>query len=229
MAGPPVHKPKSGPLPIPVPHAVLTLDLANGLGGFPGNRRISARFDLRPPARLTLGLRAETDAPTLMNLANHSYWNLDGSPDIAGHQLRIAADRYTLVDNRKIPVGTADVTGTPFDLRHGITLQTRPTFDTNFCLASARRPLTGVAELTGRKGITLGLETTEPGLQVYDAATKRTAPQLGHLGVSYGPFAGVALEPQIWPDAPNRPDFPSALLQPGEIYDQTPRFTFPRP
>ncbi|MFC7703222.1 aldose epimerase family protein [Plastorhodobacter daqingensis] len=205
----------------------LVLRLADGHGGFPGNRVIRAAYLLESPARMTLRLMAQTDAPTLMNLASHIYWNLDGRPDIAGHHLQVAADHY-LPTRNGLPIGEiAPVTGA-FDLRSGRSLTLEEQFDHNWCLARSPRDLTQVAELRGTKGVRLQLETTEPGLQVFDGATLDTRPFIGHAGQPYGPHAGIALEPQRWPDAPHHPEFPPVTLDAGASYTQTTRFTLSR-
>lgn len=210
-------------------HLTLRIVLADGVGGFPGNRVIDAAFVLGDAADLTLTLSATTDRPTLMNLTNHSYWSLDGKADTAGHVLRVAADHYLAVDEDLIPVGPPEpVDGTRFDLRAGRTLDLTEGFDHNWCLAPARRPLSFAAELTGVSGVRMVLETTEPGLQIYDAARMATAPHPGHAGQPYGPHAGIALETQGWPDAPNRPDFPPVRLEPGQGHAQVTRWRFSR-
>jgi aldose 1-epimerase len=197
-------------------HATLTLDLDDGAEGYPGQRRLTARFTATAPARLDLVLEAETDAPSPTNLANHSYWSL-GPDGLDGHLLEIAADRYTPVDADLIPTGTAvPVDGTAFDFRAArpIGAAAEARYDHNFCLAASRRAQTFAARLTGPTGIALTIATTEPGLQVYDAARLDTAPHAGLSGQPYGAFAGVALEAQAWPDAPHHPDFPPILLEP---------------
>jgi aldose 1-epimerase len=203
----------------------LALVLEDGAGGFPGRRRLRADFAVAGMA-LTLRLEAETDAPTLMNLANHSYWNLDGTPTIAGHRLRIAADAYLPVTDRLLPTGEQRPVSGAFDLRAGRALDLSEGFDHNFCLAPTPRGLTEVADLTGTSGVTLRLATTEPGLQVYDGRRLDSAPFAGHGGQPYGPFAGLALEPQRWPDAPQHPAFPPITLAPGETYRQETRWSF---
>lgn len=208
---------------------VLRLELADGLGGFPGNRRIGAEFSLAAPARLTIRLWAETNADTLINLTNHSYWNLDGGGGIAGQRLRVAANRYVVLDPLLVPTGrVADVAGTAFDLRAGRVLEESATFDVNLCVADAPRPLTDVADLTGRSGVRLRLATTEPGLQVYDMARVDTGFFAGHHGGPYGSFAGLALEAQRWPDAPHHAHFPSILLKAGERCEQLTELRFDR-
>ncbi|MDE3026999.1 MAG: galactose mutarotase [Paracoccaceae bacterium] len=206
----------------------LTLDLADGDGGFPGNRQLTARFDLSAPAALTLTLEARSDAETIVNLANHSYWNLDGSMTYAGHRFRVAADSYTPCDAQNLPTGEAAPVAGTFDLRNGRILNGTEVYDTNFCLATTPRPLSFAAELTGKSGVRMVLETTEPGLQVYDGRGINTAPYPGHAGVPYAPHAGLALEAQRWPDATNHANFPSIVLSPGEQYQQVTRFTFDR-
>lgn len=205
----------------------LSLSLAHGLGGFPGNRQISARYAVEDNA-LTLTLTATTDAPTLMNLAHHGYWNMDGTATIAGQRLQVAADRYLPVDAALLPTGEARPVTGAFDLQQGRALDLHEGFDHNFCLCERPRDLTPAAELAGQSGVRMVIETTEPGLQVYDAHGLSTAPHIGHAGEPYGRNAGLALEPQRWPDAPNHPGFPSVALKPGEVYQQVTRFTFGR-
>lgn len=210
-------------------HAALRCDLADGDGGFPGNRTIRAGFRLSAPATLTLTLTAASDAATLMNLAHHGYWNLDGTADISEHRLTVAAACYLATDEALIPEGPPrPVAGTPFDLRAGCRLSEAPPLDHNFCLAPARRRVSHAATLTGASGVSLRIETTEPGLQVYDGRHFAVPGGHGNGGRAYGPRAGIAFEPQLWPDAPNRPEFPPALLGPGETCRQVTRFSLGR-
>ncbi len=203
----------------------LGLVLGDGDDGFPGRRVLRAAWHV-DGATLGLDLTATTDAPTLINLANHGYWNMDGTPSVVGHRLRIAADHYLPVDNALIPTGEVRAVQGAFDLRGGRALDGSERFDHNFCLANAPRALTEAATLTGRSGVTMTIATTEPGLQVYDAARLSTAPQRGHSGQPYGAHAGVAMEPQRWPDAPHHPAFPSILLHQGETYRQQTEWRF---
>lgn len=207
----------------------LTDRLPDGHMGFPGNLEVEVGFSIAPGPVLRIDVRATGDAETLCNFAHHSYFNLSGRPTIAGHRLRVAADSYLPVDDDLIPTGERrPVTGTPFDLRRGVTLMQEALipggpaggFDHNFCLSDARGPIRPVAWLTGPDGgLTLTVETTEPGLQVYDGAMI-AAGIPGLDGRPLAPHAGLALEPQLWPDAPNHPGFPPALLRPGEVYEQ---------
>jgi aldose 1-epimerase len=192
---------------------LLSIALPDGLGGFPGNRVIRARYSLHPPATLRLTLEMETDAPTLANLAHHGYWNLDGSGTIAGHRMRIAAEGITEVDAQLVPTGhVLPVTGTPFDFRQMRMIEPgNPPIDMNFCLSDSRVPLREVMWLQGQSGVTLAVATTEPGLQIYDQRP-------GH--------AALAIEPQFWPDAANQPGFPSILMEPGQDWRQVSEWRF---
>lgn len=205
---------------------LLSCTATDGEGGFPANRRYEAEFSLESAA-LTLKLRAETDAPTLVNLANHSYWNLGETEDFHGHLLEVLAEHVLPCDDTDIATGEIrPVAGTALDFRKPRALTAEDAIDNNFCLATARRALTPAGSLTGPDGVRLGIETTEPGLQIYD--TRHLAPEgsLGHGGRIYRPRAGVAIEAQFWPDAPTHAEFPSIRLEPGAAWEQVTRFTF---
>ena len=191
----------------------LALDLPDGEGGFPGSRKVRAVFEAEAPAVLRLTLTAMTDAPTWVNLANHSYWCLDGPGGWEGQRLSVDAERYLPVGTDMLPTGNvARVDGTVYDFRtQREVVPAAPPLDTCFCLAAGRRELTPVAVLEGRGGVRLDMATTEPGLQVFD----------GRPG-----YRGIALEAQGWPDAPNRPGFPSVVLGPGEVYKQVTEWRF---
>ncbi len=213
---------------------LLTLHDPDGAMGFPGNLDISCRYSLETDGRLVVDLRATTDAPTLCNLAHHSYFNLDdgGAGDCLDHRVSIAADAYLPVDNELIPTGDVlDVTGTDFDFRDSRPIRlTRNgdivAYDHNFCLSASRRELALAARVEGsRSNVAMEVWTTEPGLQFYSGQNvARKVSGLG--GRDYGPFAGFAMEPQIWPDAPNHCHFPQAVLRPGETYRQTTEYRF---
>ncbi|HQU70067.1 MAG TPA: aldose epimerase family protein [Albidovulum sp.] len=203
-------------------HVTLSLRLPDGEGGFPGNRSLRVTYSLAAPDTLRMEVVAETDRPTLFNVANHSYWNLDGSANWQGHRLRIAADHYLPADAAVLPTGEiAAVTGTAFDFREGrIAGPGNPPLDTCFCLSRGRVALRPVLELTGASGVRMALSTTEPGVQVYDGSG---ASRPGHPGGE-----GVAIEAQGWPDAPNHKGFPSVALGPGETYRQITEWRFAR-
>ena len=205
-------------------HAALSITLPDGEAGFPGRRRVTARYEVEAPATLTMTVEARTDAPTWINVANHAYWRLGGE-GIADHRLRVAADRYLPAEPSGLPTGEVAPVAGPFDLREGRTLGREPDYDHNVCLSSGRRPLTPVAWLEGPSA-RLEVSTTEPGLQVYTGQKLRDVGVAGHDGRLFHPRAGIALEAQGWPDAPNHADWPSVRLDPGEVYRQVTRWRF---
>ncbi len=193
----------------------LTLTLPDGHMGFSGAIHIRAVIAI-PADALEVELTATADAPTPCNLAHHGYFDLDGLGDIRDHSLRIAADHYLPVDTDLIPTGQiAAVTGTPFDFRQPRRIGGSG-YDHNFCLSPERQAVREVAILQGRNGLDMTIETTEPGLQLYDGALFNGL--RGADGRIHGPYAGVALEAQGWPDAMNHPQFPDAILRPGSEY-----------
>lgn len=201
----------------------LACTLPDGHMGFPGTLSAQAEIALSGDA-LHLDLSAETDAPTPCSLTHHGFFDLDGEGDIRGHRLTIAADHYLPVDDDLIPTGRiAPVAGTDFDFRGGRVIVDRG-YDHNFCLSDGPRPLRPVARLEGTGGLAMQVETTACGLQFYDGAYMAGVP--GLEGRHYGPRAGLALETQGWPDAPNRPAFPSAILRPGQRYRETTLYRF---
>lgn len=199
-------------------HVILTLRLPEGQMGFPGNLDIRARIAIIDEA-LDLTLTATTDAATPCNLAHHGYFDLDGRGDVRNHRLWVNADRYLAVDDDLIPLpGIAAVMGTPLDFRRSRKVGSTP-LDTAFCLNDPG-PDRPVARLTGTSGLSMTIFTDAAGLQVYDGAMLEA--------VRHGPYAGMALETQGWPDAPNRPDFPDCILRPGQIYRHHARYAFTR-
>lgn len=210
----------------------LALNLPDGEGGFPGNRAVAAQFALLEPATLELRVTVTTDADTIVNFANHSYWNLDGTETYDGHMLWVDADRRCLAGPDALVTGEiAEVAGSFFDFRAGRRLKpgSDPALDVNLCLADRRRAPTEVLRLTGASGVSMTLETTEPGVQLYDGAGLDAAGGMGHDGRANGPHAGLAIEAQGWPDAPNHAHFPSILLRAGMPYAQVTRYRFETP
>lgn len=201
----------------------LSLTLPDGHMGFPGTLRIAAQIALAGDA-LCITLLAQADAPTPCSLAHHGYFDLDGSGDIRGHVLRLRADCYLPVDGDLIPTGEiAPVVGTDFDFRAGRRIGDSG-YDHNFCLSETPSALRPVAWLTGADGLSMQVATTACGLQVYDGA--HLSGLSGLEGRRYGAHAGLALETQHWPDAPNRTGFPDAILRPGQVYSETTRYRF---
>ena len=212
----------------------LTLVSVDGDMGFPGTLTVTVRYALLEPSTLRVEMTATTDAPTVVNLAHHTYWNLDGAPDILDHLLHVPGGFITPVDDALIPTGEIrDVAGTPFDFRLQRPVRTLMTdgsvaaFDHNWVLSNQRRTDGQLQQaLTLRSstnGMALEVLTTEPGVQIY-TGSKLAVPVDGLSGVAYGTFAGMAIEPQIFPDSPNRPHFPNPLLLPGQMYRQVSEF-----
>lgn len=195
---------------------LLGLTLPHNEGGFPGNRRITALFQVEAPASLRLTITTKTDADTLINATNHSYWNLDGSPDFAGHSLQINADHYLPATAEFIPTGEIRPTTGLFDFHNpkAITPQF-PDLDNCFCLSQTQQPLRDVLTLTGRSKLQMTVATTEPGIQIYDCR--------------HDHYKALAIEAQGWPDAPNKPGFPSITLPAHQTLTQITEWRFTAP
>ncbi|MFD0352201.1 aldose epimerase family protein [Streptomyces sp. NPDC127110] len=217
----------------------LRLESPDGDQGFPGALAAEVTYLLDTDGELSLAYRATTDAPTVVNLTNHMYLNLagEGCGTVLGHQLRVEAARYTPVDAELIPLGPAEsVVGTPFDLREARTVGGRITeehpqirragdgFDHNWVLdgTGLRRAAVLSHPDSGRRVECL---TTEPGLQVY-TGNHFDGSLTGRSGRPYFAYAGIALETQHFPDSPNRPEYPSTRLLPGEEYRSTTAYRF---
>ncbi len=184
----------------------LETTAAPGEGGLPGTRRFRATYALEE-AGLRLGLQAQTDTATWINLTQHSYWQLLGAPTIDGHALQIAASRYLPLDDAVLPVGEiAAVEGTRFDFRESRQVHAGDRLDHCFCLDT---PGMGhvAARLVAPQVRALELWTDAPGLQTHtiDAAVAPSRP-------------GIAFEAQDWPDAPNQASFPSIRVGAGEAW-----------
>ena len=220
----------------------VTLGLVSPDGdhGYPGTLTVTCRYVLGPTGTLRVELAAITDQATIINLCQHSYFNLDGSPDILDHELTVRANLTTPVDADLIPDGSlAPVSGTPFDFRKPRSIRikgpdgARFWYDHNFVLRRERCSIDSsgleiahAATLSSNKsGISMEVWTSEPCVQVYDGA-KMNVPVTGHEGAHYGPSAGLCLEPQHTPDSPNLPHFPSTMLRPGAVYRQVTEYRF---
>ncbi|MEU7828181.1 aldose epimerase family protein [Nonomuraea sp. NPDC049129] len=194
----------------------LTLTSPDGDQGYPGTLTASVTYTLEDDA-LRLDYTAETDAPTVVNLTNHSYFNLAGSGDVLGHVIQMDAEHYLPVDDDKIPTGEpAPVKGTEFDFTtpHAVGERYDGGYDHCFVLDGGIR----VTEPVG--GLTMEVTTTEPGVQFYAGG------MLDGVATPYGPHAGLCLETQHFPDSPNQPQFPSTVLRPGETRTSTTSYRF---
>jgi aldose 1-epimerase len=219
---------------------VFTHVSPDGDQGYPGQLTVSATYTLGNDGTLTVAYEATTDKPTHVNLSQHSYFNLlgDVGGDVLEHELTIHADRYTPVDATLIPTGElAPVEGTPFDFRQATPIGARIDddhpqirnglgYDHNFVLNRAGDGLVEVVRVVSpTSGRTLDVATTEPGLQFY-TGNFLDGSITGRNGVVYQRRQGFCLETQHFPDSPNKPQFPSTLLRPGETYRSTTVYRF---
>lgn len=206
--------------------ATLSLRSPAQVGGYPGTVEVTARYEVHEDAVLSLALEAKSDAPTLLNLCHHPYFNLDGSETIEGHTLRSPARFYLPSDGAAVPTGEiADVLGTAFDftLPRGLGMRA---YDHSLCLHhAASGPLAFAARLQGQgRGPALEIWTTQPALHVFDG--RSTAGVRAADGRVLSARAGVALEAQGWPDAPNNSQFPAITLNPQTLYRQVTEYRF---
>jgi aldose 1-epimerase len=203
----------------------FSVQTSDGESGLPGPLEIKVSYSIQNDGALKIEMSAESEKPTFCNPAFHGYWCLNNE-GLGGHKLTIHADHFLPTNEALIPTGEIQsVDGTPYDLRQPKALPVEISLDTNFCLNGGG--LREAARLETDELVMI-VETDAPGLQVYDAARLDTSPVLGHSGKPYGGHAGIAMEPQVWPDAPNQPNFPSITLRPGERFSQTSFFRFIR-
>ncbi|MCC8981580.1 aldose epimerase family protein [Bradyrhizobium acaciae] len=215
------------------PTLVLERESPHGEEGYPGHLTTRVTYRVRGPMELAVAYEATTDRPTCLNLTNHSFFNLEGARSggqILDHRLTIASDHFLAVDATAIPLPgpPRPVDGTPFDFRKPTAIGARIRmddeqlrlgrgYDHNFCLASGTSVRLAARLEAPNSGRVMELFTDQPGLQFYsgnflDGSTAGKGDRLCRQSDA------LCLEPHAWPDTPNRPDFPSARLDPGQIY-----------
>lgn len=213
----------------------------DGEMGYPGALKAIARYEWTEENELRLTLTAESDAPTVINLTNHAYFNLngEGNGNILSHELRLNASEYLPTSDSLIPLGESEpVAGTPMDFINSKVIGSEINADfpalnygkgyDNCWVIDGAEPgqIQEAAELfSPESGRVLNVYTTQPGVQVYTGNWLGGSP-VAKGGRSYDDYAGVAIECQNFPDAPNKADFPSAVLRPGEVYEQAIIFAF---
>ncbi len=217
----------------------FTLVSPDGDQGFPGTLTAHVRYTLNGD-KVVIQYSATTDKPTVLNLTNHTYFNLtgDGSGSILGEQIKIDADKYTPVDRTLIPTGQiAPVAGTPFDFTspHAIgerinanneQLKLGLGYDHNFVLRGQMGQVHPVAQVYDPvSGRVLTVETTQPGVQFY-SGNHLDGSFTGRTGAKYEKRTGFCLETQHFPDSPNHPNFPSTELKPGQTFRSETTWTF---
>ncbi|MEX1663337.1 aldose epimerase family protein [Thioclava sp. 15-R06ZXC-3] len=198
----------------------LGLFSPDGDQGFPGDLEVEAEFALSEPGTLTLTYRARVSRACPVSITSHGYFNLVGGGPVRDHLLCINAQRYLPVDAALIPLGAPrPVADTMFDYRalRPVLRQGDPGIDHCFCLEVGEEMHEAATLYDPVSGRVMQITTNQPGLQLYTVNSPAVDVPVNHA---------LCLEPQAWPDAPNRPDFPNAILEPGESYFHQTRLAF---
>lgn len=207
----------------------LGLVSEDGDQGFPGRMQIHVRYTLTPAAEWRIDYHATTDRTTVVNFTHHAYWNLAGGGSALGHRLTLAASRYAVVDEGRIPQRFEAVDGTPLDFRAGALIDARLRsphpqmhhgrgYDHFYVIDRSAPGLAFAARLEDpASGRVLEIDTTEPGLQFYSGNWLDGTLE-GSGGAMLRQGDGLCLETQHSPDSPNRPEWPSTVLRPGEVW-----------
>jgi len=228
--------------PLGINHgAVLTLVSPDGDQGFPGKLVVKMRYTLTEHDELRIDYTATTTKPTVINLTNHSYFNLagEGNGDIGGHVIQIRANSVAETDTNMLPTGRIVEVSGPLDLRsphvmrdgiEALRMSPGGGYDTPYLLANAPRktPVLAARVSEPASGRMMEVYTTEPGLQFFSGNQMRGIDK-GPSGRPYVQFGGFALETQHMPDSPNHPEWPTTVLRPGQVFRSTTIYKFVTP
>ena len=215
---------------------IFTYVSHDGEEGFPGTMKVQITYAFDDQNALTIRYMAQCDQDTVINLTNHSYFNISQKPDIKGLFVQVNSDYITNVDAGLIPTGELlPVDGTLFDLREGDFVGNRLAkmdecplmkavngYDTNFVIRGEGLRTAAVVK-DPESGRVMTVKTTEPAMQIY---TANSMDLIGHDGAHYGNYAGIALETQHYPDSPNHPEFPTTTLKAGDTFQSTTIYAF---
>jgi aldose 1-epimerase len=219
---------------------VLAYTSADGEEGFPGKLEVEVTYSLSADNEVVISYTAVTDKPTVLNLTNHSYFNLTGAgdPSVNDHLLTVNADYFLPTDNTSIPYGPKEkVEGTPMDFRSPVAVGLRiednfeqllfgKGYDHTYILNKVGNELSFCARcISPQSGIVMECYTTEPGVQLY-TGNWMTGNLEGKNGQRYPARAALCLETQHFPDSPNKPDYPTTVLRPGDVFSSRTVFRF---